>query len=238
MKNPVMLVFCGGVLACQILGFLPAPVIAAPAKPASQAGLIDLNLATKEQLMSLPGVGEEEAGKIIDGRPYSEKMQLLKREILPSRVFYPILDKTTIDIKAFNDTGQEKDKKEFLSGLQKTLKAPKLVKARSGLKYLDLQPGTGRVPQKGKKVRVHYTGWLQDGTKFDSSLDREKPIMFTLGTGEVIKGWDEGLASMKVGGKRRLIIPAKLGYGEKGAGGKIPPNADLVFDVELIDAEP
>ncbi|WP_437178188.1 FKBP-type peptidyl-prolyl cis-trans isomerase [Geomonas diazotrophica] len=149
-----------------------------------------------------------------------------------------MLDKTTIGLKAFNDDSQEKEKKEFLSGLQKTLKAPKLVKTRSGLKYLDLEPGTGRAPHQGKKVRVHYTGWLQDGTKFDSSLDRGKPIMFTLGTGEVIKGWDEGLASMKVGGKRRLIIPAKLGYGEKGAGGKIPPNADLVFDVELVDAEP
>ncbi len=104
----------------------------------------------------------------------------------------------------------------------------------SGLKYYDLKKGDGALAKAGDTVRVHYTGWLTDGKKFDSSLDRGEPIAFKLGQGMVIKGWDEGVAGMKVGQKRQLQIPAKLGYGERGAGGIIPPNADLVFDVELV----
>ncbi len=113
----------------------------------------------------------------------------------------------------------------------------KEVTTASGLKYVDNVVGDGPLAEKGKKVTVHYTGTLADGKKFDSSLDRGQPLTFTLGTGQVIKGWDEGVAGMKVGGKRRLIIPAELGYGARGAGGVIPPNAQLTFDVELLGVQ-
>ncbi|MBE7520384.1 MAG: FKBP-type peptidyl-prolyl cis-trans isomerase [Thermoflexaceae bacterium] len=107
----------------------------------------------------------------------------------------------------------------------------------SGLKYEDKVVGTGASPQKGQRVSVHYTGRLVDGTKFDSSLDRGQPFSFVIGVGGVIAGWDEGVATMKVGGKRLLYIPAALGYGSRGAGGVIPPNADLVFEVELLGVQ-
>jgi len=109
-----------------------------------------------------------------------------------------------------------------------------MVTNPSGLQYEDLVVGTGPSPARGESVQVHYTGWLTDGSKFDSSKDRGTPFVFPLGMGRVIKGWDEGVASMKVGGKRKLIIPANLGYGAQGAGGVIPPNATLVFEVELL----
>jgi FKBP-type peptidyl-prolyl cis-trans isomerase FkpA len=105
----------------------------------------------------------------------------------------------------------------------------------SGLQYWDITVGTGATAVAGKPVSVHYTGWLTDGKKFDSSLDRGQPFTFPLGGGKVIKGWDEGVAGMKVGGKRQLRIPPELGYGARGAGGVIPPNATLIFDVELLD---
>ncbi|MEW8508757.1 MAG: FKBP-type peptidyl-prolyl cis-trans isomerase [Candidatus Thiodiazotropha sp.] len=104
----------------------------------------------------------------------------------------------------------------------------------SGLKFEDMSVGSGDVAAPGDRVSVHYTGWLLEGEKFDSSLDRNQPFDFTLGKGMVIAGWDEGVAGMKVGGKRRLTIPPQLGYGAQGAGGVIPPNATLVFDVELL----
>jgi len=105
----------------------------------------------------------------------------------------------------------------------------------SGLQYWDLKEGTGATATTGKTVSVHYTGWLaKDGKKFDSSVDRGQPFMFQLGAGQVIKGWDEGVSGMKIGGKRQLRIPPELGYGARGAGGVIPPNATLIFDVELL----
>jgi peptidylprolyl isomerase len=107
----------------------------------------------------------------------------------------------------------------------------------SGLAYIDEQVGDGATPQKGQRVTVQYTGWLTDGTKFDSSVDSGRPFQFPIGTGYVISGWDEGVATMKVGGKRRLIIPANLGYGAKGVSPVIPPNATLIFDVELLGVQ-
>ena len=108
------------------------------------------------------------------------------------------------------------------------------VTTPSGLKYVDQTVVTGDVAVLGKNVSVHYTGWLENGKKFDSSVDRGQPFSFPLGAGRVIKGWDEGVQGMKVGGKRKLTIPSDLGYGSRGAGGVIPPNATLIFDVELL----
>jgi peptidylprolyl isomerase len=107
----------------------------------------------------------------------------------------------------------------------------------SGLKYTDFVVGDGPSPETGQTVAVHYTGWLEDGTKFDSSLDRGQPFTFSIGMGQVIAGWDEGVATMKVGGKRQLVIPSELGYGEQGAGAIIPPNATLIFEVELLNVQ-
>ena len=109
----------------------------------------------------------------------------------------------------------------------------KAVTTASGLAYIDLTDGDGATPEKTDRVEVHYTGWLLDGSKFDSSVDKDKPFAFSL-RGGVIKGWLEGVATMKVGGKRKLIIPPELGYGKRGSGAKIPPDSVLVFDVELL----
>jgi len=123
-----------------------------------------------------------------------------------------------------------------------------IITTESGLQYYSTKAGSGESPKKGQKVTVHYTGWLNDknnpegwleedsipGKQFDSSVDRKQPFTFIIGVGQVIKGWDEGVASMKPGEKRRLFIPSALGYGARGAAGVIPPNADLIFDVELL----
>jgi len=111
------------------------------------------------------------------------------------------------------------------------------VTTASGLQYWNIKPGTGALAIPGKKVKVQYTGWLTTGKKFDSSVGTGHPFEFILGNGQVIRGWDEGVAGMKVGGKRQLRIPPPLAYGEKGFPGAIPPNATLIFDVELVGAE-
>ncbi|HTL51323.1 MAG TPA: FKBP-type peptidyl-prolyl cis-trans isomerase [Planctomycetota bacterium] len=122
--------------------------------------------------------------------------------------------------------------------LAKAQPAQKPMTTSSGLQIIDTKVGTGATPRAGQTAVVHYTGWLSHngakGAKFDSSVDRNEPFEFPLGQGRVIKGWDEGVATMKIGGKRTLIVPPQLGYGARGAGGVIPPNATLIFDVELL----
>jgi FKBP-type peptidyl-prolyl cis-trans isomerase len=121
--------------------------------------------------------------------------------------------------------------------LQGGFEMGEVIKTASGLQYEEVTVGTGAEAKAGMQVTAHYHGTLTDGTVFDSSYTRGQPFGFRLGGGQVIKGWDEGIAGMKVGGKRRLTIPPDLGYGERGAGGAIPPNATLVFDVELVDVK-
>lgn len=126
----------------------------------------------------------------------------------------------------------------MLAPLFSRRKDMQMISTASGLQYEDSMPGTGAAAIAGKRVRVHYTGWLypdgKAGAKFDSSKDRGEPFVFALGGGEVIRGWDEGVQGMKIGGTRKLVIPAALGYGAHGAGGVIPPNATLLFEVELL----
>jgi FKBP-type peptidyl-prolyl cis-trans isomerase len=121
------------------------------------------------------------------------------------------------------------------SGGDFKLDSPALRKTASGLQYQDVSAGSGAEARDGQVAVVHYTGWLTDGTKFDSSRDRGEPFSFPIGAGQVIPGWDEGVAGMKVGGRRKLVIPASLGYGDMGAPPVIPPGATLVFDVELLE---
>ena len=117
------------------------------------------------------------------------------------------------------------------------LDADAVTTTESGLKYYDFEEGDGATPETGQMVSVHYTGWLEDGTKFDSSLDLGNPFVFPIGMQYVIPGWDEGISTMKVGGKRQLVIPAELAYGQEGAANVIPPGATLIFEVELLEVK-
>jgi FKBP-type peptidyl-prolyl cis-trans isomerase len=132
-------------------------------------------------------------------------------------------DSSTLASSLFN-TNHRINEREVMSA----------ITTDSGLVYEEITVGAGAEAARGLRVTVHYTGWLTDGTKFDSSKDRDDPFEFHLGQGQVIAGWDEGVAGMKVGGTRKLTIPPQLGYGARGAGGVIPPNATLVFEVELL----
>ncbi len=139
---------------------------------------------------------------------------------------------------AFSLPLEEKAAQPAASASKNEEKGSKMIKTPSGLQYEDTVVGTGASPKPGQTCVMHYTGWLfsdgQKGKKFDSSVDRGQPFEFQIGTGMVIKGWDEGVMTMKEGGKRTLLIPSTLGYGPRGAGGVIPPNATLLFDVELL----
>ncbi len=132
---------------------------------------------------------------------------------------------------------------ELVEVLEGSPAAPKVVSedayqnAAEGLKYYDYVVGEGPTPKTGQTVVVHYTGWLENGTKFDSSVDRAEPFSFAVGVGQVIRGWDIGVSTMQVGGKRQLVIPSEMGYGARGAGGVIPPNATLIFEVKLLDIQ-
>ena len=145
------------------------------------------------------------------------------------RKFWPLLALLGLGLAlgtAVQAGPQDKDKEKE--------KEKKVITTKSGLKYSDEKEGTGEEAKKGDTVQVHYTGWLKDGTKFDSSKDRGRPFSFVLGAGKVIKGWDEGVAGMKAGGKRKLIIPSDLAYGKRGFPPVIPADAELTFEVELL----
>jgi FKBP-type peptidyl-prolyl cis-trans isomerase FkpA len=148
---------------------------------------------------------------------------------LPTEVIHKIVQKRNDDAGLLPTIGRGGDMKE-----SDNTACGNEITTSSGLTYVDVVVGTGEIAVAGKTATVHYTGWLENGNKFDSSVDRGQPFSFRLGVGQVIKGWDEGVQGMKVGGKRKLTIPANLGYGARGAGGGVPPLATLIFDVELL----
>ncbi len=150
------------------------------------------------------------------------------------RKFYAVLVLLTLTLCAAAQTGNQKPKTDTSAPTKVTGPG---VKTDSGLQYWDIRVGTGQTAKEGSHVRVHYTGWLTNGKKFDSSVDAGTPFDFTIGNGEVIKGWEEGVAGMRVGGKRQLRIPPSLAYGAQGYPGAIPPNATLIFDVQLLGVQ-
>ena len=153
------------------------------------------------------------------------------------KIIYKSQEEIEQDLKKQQELQQQKEKekeKTPVEAKQDSKSTEKTTTTNSGLKYVDEIVGNGVSPIKGQTVTVHYTGRLENGTKFDSSVDRGQPFKFTIGVGQVIKGWDEGVSTMKVGGERKLIIPPALGYGDRGAGSSIPPNSTLIFDVELL----
>ena len=147
----------------------------------------------------------------------------------------PVPDVVTVDEEAAM-ADEKVDVVDAARGLRTPTEGP-AVSTESGLQYIEVKVGEGAAAKAGDTAVVHYTGWLVNGTKFDSSVDRGQPFRFPLGAGRVIKGWDEGVAGMQPGGVRKLIIPADLGYGSRGSGGVIPPNATLIFEVELVGVE-
>ena len=230
--------------AVQGLAAQSKPEAAKPTAKAAKSNIVDLNLSSREQLLTLPGVGQDEAKKIIAGRPYRTKTQLVTNQIISSDLFYGIVDRVDIDWDAYvkdleakkkvEEARQKKeDLKEFRAKMREHFKK---VKTKSGLAYQDVTVGTGNEPQKGDYVTVDYTAWLSNGTKVDTSIGKQ-PFRFVFGNKAVIDGWDEGLKSMKVGGTRRLYVPAKLAYGKEGFEKKIPPNAPMIFELHLLKIE-
>ena len=164
------------------------------------------------------GDGEKAVADNVSGAPAVERPAVERSETLVAQSASDLADDTQEDAMAEDAMVPDEE----------------VITTDSGLQYVVIAEGDGATPQPGNRVYVHYVGTLEDGTKFDSSRDRGKPFNFTIGQGQVIKGWDEGVGDMKVGDRRKLIIPPELGYGARGAGGVIPPNATLIFDVELL----